>query len=295
MEIDENRSLQFPGAPCKPLRKQTLHKGGSVMGPRIWRAGILATGFFLVMGSATARGGAPDARPPSALTVSSSPPAAAMAFDVNDCKTCHEKQLTIFEHTRHMKLPGVCASCHGDVVTHMKLESEKGEKGPIVSLKTMDAAGVNKTCLGCHDKARQANFLGGVHNRRGLACTTCHSVHEPRSTVAQLKTPRASDTCFTCHTQMRAKSMRTSHHPVRENCLNCHDPHGSNHDKMLQAKLPYLCQRCHLNTRHPGTLYDFRNTLAGASVNNRAVEHACKNCHQNVHGSNAPSAPYFGR
>jgi hypothetical protein len=25
------------------------------------------------------------------------------------------------------------------------------------------------------------------------------------------------------------------------------------------------------------------------------VEHACKNCHQNVHGGNAPSGPYLGR
>jgi hypothetical protein len=28
---------------------------------------------------------------------------------------------------------------------------------------------------------------------------------------------------------------------------------------------------------------------------NRAVEHACKNCHQNIHGSNSPSGPYLGR
>ena len=37
---------------------------------------------------------------------------------------------------------------------------------------------------------------------------------------------------------------------------------------MLLARLPWLCQRCHLNTRHPGTLYDGTNaatlTAAGA-------------------------------
>ena len=33
----------------------------------------------------------------------------------------------------------------------------------------------------------------------------------------------------------------------------------------------------------------------GPAASNRAVEHACKNCHQNVHGSNAPSGPYLGR
>jgi DmsE family decaheme c-type cytochrome len=208
----------------------------------------------------------------------------------------------------------------------------------------MAPADVNKKCLTCHLKARQANWMGGVHDRKNLACTTCHSVHDFKSVEAQLKTSRDNETCFSCHPAIRAKGMRTSHHPVREgkmacadchdphdstkpkmvsaeyvnekclechtekrgpflwehapvreNCLNCHDPHGSNHDKMLVAKLPFLCQRCHLNTRHPGTLYDFRNTLAGANPSNRAVEHACKNCHQNVHGSNAPSGPYLGR
>lgn len=272
------------------------------------------------------------------------PPAAAAKFEVNDCRTCHEKQLTVFERTRHMKLPDSCESCHGDVAAHVKAETEKGEKGPILSLKTMAVPELVKKCLSCHDKQRQANFLGGVHNRRGLACTSCHSVHEPKSVSGQLKTARANETCFTCHKVERAKSMRTSHHPVREgridcsdchdphdatrpkmikaeftnelcltchaekrgpflwehapvreNCVNCHDPHGTNHDKMLVAKLPYLCQRCHLNTRHPGTFYDFSNTIAGANPSNRAIEHACKNCHQNVHGSNAPSAPYFGR
>ena len=71
-----------------------------------------------------------------------------------------------------------------------------------------------------------------------------------------------------------------------------------NHDTTdnRPGNLKALCQRCHLNTRHPGSLYDGRN--AGTSVGsatNRAIEHACKNCHQNVHGGNAPSGPYLGR
>src|SRR6266508_3592254 len=99
------------------------------MGPSIRRTGILATGFLLVVwATAAARDGTPDARSPAALTVAASPPAAAATFDVNDCRSCHEKQLMIFEHTRHMKLPGICANCHGDVVTHLTLEMEKGEK-----------------------------------------------------------------------------------------------------------------------------------------------------------------------
>jgi DmsE family decaheme c-type cytochrome len=274
------------------------------------------------------------------------------AFDVNDCKSCHEDTVKSMQGTPHSTVEGSCASCHGDVTAHLKSNLEKGEPGPIVSFKKAKADEVNKTCLGCHEKGHQGNWAGSMHERRNVACTSCHSVHAFKSTHAQLKTARDSETCFTCHQQIRAKTMRNSHHPVREgrlecaschdphdgsrpkmikadwiteqclgchtekrgpflwehapvreNCALCHDPHGSNHDKLLVAKQPFLCQRCHLNTRHPGTLYDGTNTLAGAvlsapgrpTVSNRAVEHACKNCHQNVHGGNAPSGPYLGR
>ena len=229
-------------------------------------------------------------------------------------------------------------------VAYGKAMMEGNTDAPKPSLKGLKSVDLNKTCLECHEKGNQANWAGGVHDRRGLSCTSCHGVHDYKSTQAQLKTGRDSETCFTCHAAIKAKTLRTSHHPVREgrlecaschnphdstkpkmikadwitdqcltchtekrgpflwehapvreNCALCHDPHGSNHDKMLVAKQPFLCQRCHLNTRHPGTLYDGTNTVGGLNVSNRAVEHACKNCHQNVHGGNAPSGPYFGR
>jgi DmsE family decaheme c-type cytochrome len=239
---------------------------------------------------------------------------------------------------------GSCAACHGDPAEHLKSNMEKGEPGPIVKLTHASPEDVNKTCLTCHDKGRQANWPGGVHDRRNVACTSCHSIHAFKSDKAQLKATRDSEACFSCHPAIRAKTLRSSHHPVREgrlecaschdphdstrpkmikaewttelclgchtekrgpflwehapvreNCVLCHDPHGSNHDKLLVAKQPFLCQRCHLNTRHPGTLYDGVNTVSGGNLSNRAVEHACKNCHQNVHGGNAPSGPYLGR
>jgi len=274
------------------------------------------------------------------------------SFDVNDCKSCHEAAVTAIERTRHARLEQSCQSCHGDPSAHVK-GALGGEPGPIKKIASLKAKEVNETCFTCHDKSRQGNFTGGVHERRGVSCTSCHGVHSFKSEHAQLKQAMDSQTCFGCHADIRAKTMRTSHHPVREgklecgschdphdgatpkmikgawitetcltchtekrgpflwehapvreNCALCHDPHGSNHDKLLVAKQPFLCQRCHLNTRHPGTLYDGGNTLAGAliapvpgtpTLSSRAVEHACKNCHQSVHGGNAPSGPYFGR
>ncbi len=263
-----------------------------------------------------------------------------------DCRTCHEDNLLRFNGTYHASLEESCLSCHKGqpAEDHMKGQLE-GNDVPGPSIVKLDKDEANAVCLSCHEKTHHANWEGSSHQRRGLECITCHSVHNFKSEKFQLKTADTASTCYNCHQNIRAQMLRTSHHPVREglmgcdschdphdgstpkmiradwtnelclqchqekrgpflwehapvreNCLNCHNPHGSNHDKMLVAKLPYLCQRCHLNTRHPGTLYD--GVTAGTPIeasSNREIEHACKNCHQNVHGGNAPSGPYLGR
>ena len=287
-------------------------------------------------------GSMPTARAQATVAVDQK---AAAPLDTNTCFTCHEAVFSkSFIKSHHAGLEQACASCHKGASEHAAAMQAGTDNPPIPSIKKLSSAQINETCLGCHEKGKQANWAGGVHDRRNLNCTTCHGVHDYKSDQHQLKTASDPDTCYSCHPAIRAKSLRSSHHPVREglmtcgdchnphdsttpkmvsaawvnekclechtekrgpflwehapvreNCLNCHDPHGSNHDKMLVAKQPYLCQRCHLNTRHPGTLYDGQNAATGVQVSNRAIEHACRNCHQNVHGSNAPSGPYLGR
>ena len=306
-------------------------------------AGCVAAATLLWLPVARAGGEEPAAR-------AGEPEPPAEAVNPAQCATCHEGPVKGMQHTGHATVPGNCANCHQGAAEHMAAKIE-GKEGPAPAFPKKDAKAANAKCQTCHDKGRQAHYDGGVHQRRGVSCVSCHSVHDFKSARAQMKTAQEADTCFTCHKDIRGKSLRTSHHPVREgkmgcaschdphdsthpkmvnaeyvnekclechtekrgpflwehapvreNCMNCHEPHGSNHDKMLVAKQPYLCQRCHLNTRHPGTLYDLRNTATGATPtgapvtpSNRAVEHACKNCHQNIHGSNAPSGAYLGR
>jgi DmsE family decaheme c-type cytochrome len=269
----------------------------------------------------------------------------AVAQEAADCRGCHEDRLTSFDRTYHAGLEEGCYSCHQGAEDHLKGRME-GEETPGPSLENLSSEDANAVCMSCHEETHHQMWTGSAHDRRGVACIDCHSVHGFKSNEAQLKTASEPDTCYQCHKAIRARMMRTSHHPVREglmtctschnphdgsrpkmiradwsnelcfqchtekrgpflwehapvreNCLSCHNPHGSNHDKLLVARLPWLCQRCHLNTRHPGTLYDGTNaaTLTAAGASNRAIEHACKNCHQNVHGSNAPSGPYLGR
>ena len=205
------------------------------------------------------------------------PAAAPASYSVSDCRMCHEKPVANMAGTPHSRLETKCASCHGDPTEHMKSEVDKGEVGPIVSIKKMKADQINQTCLGCHDKARQANWGGGVHERRGLSCVSCHSVHDFHSTTAQLKTARDSETCSACHKSERAKSLRTSHHPVREGkmgCASCHDPHDGSREKLLQADTTNeLCYKCHTEKRGP---FLFEHA---------PVREECTACHD-PHGSN---------
>jgi DmsE family decaheme c-type cytochrome len=202
------------------------------------------------------------------------------------CLTCHDKGRQA-NHAGgvHSRRNVSCASCH----------SVHASRSTKALLKT---ARDSETCFTCHQTIRGKNMRASHHPvREGrMECASCHDAHDSTS-PKMVSAAYVNEKCLECHTEKRGPFL-WEHAPVRENCLNCHDPHGSHHEKLLVAKQPFLCQRCHLNTRHPGTLYDGRQTIVGASlptVSNRAVERSCKNCHQSVHGGNAPSGPYFGR
>ncbi len=197
-----------------------------------------------------------------------------------DCQGCHETALgPAFQKTKHAKLVDSCAKCHQDVAAHTKAQMSGDTKGPVPSLKKVAAAQINATCLSCHEKARQANYSTSMHARRQVACTSCHSVHSSKSPTGQLKTAKDSETCFTCHKQERAKSMRASHHPVREGklgCTSCHNPHDGNSPKMLNAdSVNELCYQCHTEKRGP---FAFEHA---------PVAEDCLSCHE-PHGSNHP-------
>jgi DmsE family decaheme c-type cytochrome len=218
-------------------------------------------------------------------------------------------------------------------------------KGNILKLKSAPAEQVSETCLTCHNRGNHAGWEGSGHEARNLSCTTCHSVHQPKSAAHQLvkatetqlcatchrtqvaKTERAVahmpvregkmacttchnphgslsnekalrtgssvvESCTSCHTEMRGPVL-WEHTPVRENCAACHDPHGSSNDRMLVVRQPMLCQRCHIATKHPSSIYDTDEITVKKS--NRMFGRSCVNCHSNVHGSNHPSGQFFMR
>jgi predicted CXXCH cytochrome family protein len=74
---------------------------------------------------------------------------------------------------------------------------------------------------------------------------------------------------------------------VRENCLNCHQPHGSNYENLLKVARPRLCHECHSFAHGTGGF--------GTPTTAYVLGKACGNCHSNIHGSNHPSGMFFLR
>lgn len=276
------------------------------------------------------------------------PPAAAGAEYVGSetCAACHTDVSDHLAKTPHGKGAFAslsahgCEACHGPGGAHVEDPENPALQPRVTRLTTRQQSAM---CQSCHDGKAQFHWEGSVHDRRGVSCLSCHSIHTFKSQEAQLKTVTETESCLSCHKSVRTELWKSSHHPiregkmacsdchnphgtqtakmikaasvndqcytchtekrgpflwehapVRENCLNCHNPHGSNHQKLQKTSVPYICQQCHSNTRHPGTLYDGTTLADQARASNRIFNRACVDCHAAIHGSNHPSSPYLG-
>jgi len=184
-----------------------------------------------------------------------------------------------------------CESCHGPGSLHVKAG---GGAGTIVNPRKSP-----ETCFQCHLEVRAAFALPHHHPvlEGKMSCADCHNPHGS-ATGKLIKASSVNEQCYSCHTEKRGPFL-WEHPPVRESCLNCHAPHGSNHLKLQRTSVPFLCQQCHANTRHPGTMYDglrtgsLENEPPNPLASNRLFNRACLDCHAAIHGSNHPSSPYL--
>ena len=197
------------------------------------------------------------------------------------CATCHNKgDHALWAGSTHDSRSLSCITCHS-------VHSPVAEKA---QLKATDQFAL---CGTCHRvQTQKAQRTSHMPLREGkMQCSSCHNPHGSTN-VKLLKVGNyINESCFACHAEKRGPFL-WDHAAGRESCSSCHDPHGSTNDRMLVAKVPMLCQRCHIGTKHPSTIYD-GTSLAQRS--NRLVERGCVNCHQQIHGSNHPSGMTFLR
>ena len=200
------------------------------------------------------------------------------------CLTCHNRGTHAgWEGSTHERRNLSCITCHSvhspASQTHQLIKATEGQ-----------------TCVACHrlQVAKTERAVAHLPVREGkMQCSSCHNPHGSIANVKALKVGNSvNETCYSCHAEMRGPTL-WEHAPVRENCTTCHDPHGSSNDRMLAVRMPMLCQRCHIATRHPSSIYD--NNAITVNKSNRMFGRSCMNCHQNIHGSNHPSGQFFMR
>lgn len=321
------------------------------LGPKVWVASafiVWLVAFGTIRANMPVSGTDPEPGKKSAIAVNPAQAqvaAGATYVGQDTCLTCHEAAMAKYVDTAHNRAadprsPAAkqgCEGCHGPGSKH--IEDPVSVKP--LSFKTMTADEASATCTTCHTRGEHALWDGSQHESRGVACTTCHSVHTPLSLKGQLKKATQMEVCASCHRDKVSKVDRSGHMPVREGkldcstchnihgstnvkllrkgdsvadactachadkrgpflwehapsregCTTCHDAHGSANDRMLVSKPPALCQRCHVATRHPSTIYDAG--LVATSV--RVYARSCVTCHSTIHGSNHPAGNMFVR
>ncbi len=198
------------------------------------------------------------------------------------CTTCHDRAThALWDGSQHDQRQVGCLSCHG-------VHKSAGDKN-------LKAKNEPELCGQCHKNIvnRQFRFNHMPVREGKMTCSSCHNVHGSVN-VRLLKAGTTIDeSCVSCHAEKRGPFL-WEHAPVSESCTTCHEPHGSNNDRMLIAKQPFLCQRCHVTSRHPPTIYE-GFTLQNSQNANKIFGRSCVSCHQQVHGSNAPSGKAFLR
>ena len=218
------------------------------------------------------------------------------ANDINaTCLTCHEKDgQSSYLSSMHARRNVACTSCHS--VHNAKSPNEPAE-----------------------DEGRRRHLL---HVPPGRARTVAAHVAPPRSRgqdeLLELPQPARGRPAQDDEGRLGQRAVlhlpRREARPVpvracagQEDCVSCHEPHGSNHSRLLIQKVPNLCWNCHLTgSGHFGSGDNF-STEKGVpiappgspsgfpTVNSRFVGRSCRKCHVNVHGSNSPSGAFFVR
>jgi predicted CXXCH cytochrome family protein len=151
----------------------------------------------------------------------------------------------------------------------------------------------NKTCAECHTNIARifpasphARFGGDNLKMAGLTgCESCHGAGSKHVSVGGgkgqfiINPGKESAACFQCHIEVHAEFKLPHHHPVIEkrlNCVQCHDPHGSDIRKpaggLAMARLNDTCASCHREQTKP-VIYE-----------HEALRDGCLACH-NPHGS----------
>ena len=232
------------------------------------------------------------------------------------CGACHEDLAKKFARNPHQVLETnpkkgwkdqSCESCHGPGQAHV----DAGDGSKILTFVKRPAKEINQSCLVCH--ARMETHAGSgtsLHGKNQLACSDCHSIHQPKEAV-HLLAEQSDQLCMRCHSETQAAFAKPFRHRLQEgaiHCVDCHQPHGGLQRRQMQVAIGNepACVKCHTDKHGPFAFEHAAMRLEGCmgchephgSVNPkmlvRAQQHLlCLECHTMASGILASQPPSF--
>ncbi len=188
------------------------------------------------------------------------------------CTQCHTDMDLHFADSPHAGTEISCADCHGDQ-THFGADARPAG----------DFRNRTEFCLQCHPAVAAQFRLPSRHRvlEGGMSCSDCHDHHRGMDMTSF---DGLNQTCLSCHAQMSGPFVFEHAGVDGEECLNCHRPHGSQHQKMLAQDGNGLCLQCHFETGFRSE--DNWNVGGQAHAGLLTGEARCYDCHREIHGSN---------
>jgi predicted CXXCH cytochrome family protein len=160
-------------------------------------------------------------------------------------------------------------------------------------------------CSTCHQALFQDK--ANVHPPAQDDCTNCHEPRIDEDGTRMALVDEEPAMCLTCHSDLEAAAtleVEVPHAAVADSCLNCHDPHASETERLLAAPAAELCATCHdtddLQEAHGGQLTARVDCLSchvphgsanphmvrGTTLHPPFADGTCEACHR---------APFAGR
>ncbi len=240
-------------------------------------------------------------------------------FKMGACELCHVSAGAKPGKLIEKRVEDLCYKCHkvryGNKVNHKPVKDgrctdchdpHQSNLNNLIKGKT-----VNDLCLKCHKpgnkkKIKKIVNMGGTYKHKPAekSCVECHEAHSGRF-KSLLKDDGKMNLCLDCHSRLEKhvdmkkwiKDVKYKHGAVNDSkrkCLECHDPHSTNHKGILKKQQVKMCLSCHdkvVKSDEDG--YELMNMAEHLKKNPNwhkpikdvKKEGGCAACH-NPHGSN---------
>ena len=160
------------------------------------------------------------------------------------CLGCHAETHPSFATSPHAVAGLSCTSCHSQhgAAPHALLREPQSARADLD-----DAGAVSGLCADCHGDVLTTFSFNERHRLRegALECTSCHDPHAPqaRSLLGGFKQQQ----CLTCHTDKEGPFVFEHAASRVEGCTACHSPHGApNRHLLTHQRVAELCYSCHV-------------------------------------------------